>query len=128
MWQYILWVGGLMGIITMLIQYFGYQAGNPAWRTMVFTTLCLAQMGNALAIRLDRYSLFSIDAFTNPALVGAELLTFILQMAVIYLSFSQNLFKTVTLNPLELGVCLRASTLIFWAIEAVKWFERRRAW
>ena len=124
MWQYILWVGGLMGIITMLIQYFSYQAGNPAWRTMVFTTLCLAQMGNALAIRSDRYSLFSIGVFTNPALVGAVLLTFCLQLAVIYLPFLQDIFKTVALSPLELTVCLGASILIFWVIEAVKWFKR----
>ena len=127
MWQYILWVGGLMGIITTLIQYFGYQTGNPAWRTMVFTTLCLAQMGNALAIRSNKYSLFSIGVFTNPALIGAVLLTLVLQLAVIYLPFSQNIFKTVALNPLELGICLGASTLIFWAVEAVKWFGRRRA-
>ena len=124
MWQYILWVGGLMGIITMLIQYFGYQAGNPAWRTMVFTTLCLAQMGNALAIRSDKYSLFSIGVFTNPALVGAVLLTFCLQLAVIYLPFLQDIFKTVALSPLELTVCLGASILIFWVIETVKWFKR----
>jgi len=127
MWQYILWVGILMGIITMLIQYFGYQAGNPAWRTMVFTTLCLAQMGNALAIRSDRYSLFSIGVFSNPALVGAVLLTCGLQMAVVYVPFLQSIFKTVALSPLELMVCLGVSALIFWAIEAVKWLKRRRA-
>jgi Ca2+-transporting ATPase len=93
MWQYILWVGGLMGFITMLIPYFGYQVGNPAWRTMVFTTLCLAQMGNALAIRSDKYSLFSIGVFSNSALIGAVL----------------------------------TSTLIFLAVEVVKWIGRRRA-
>jgi Ca2+-transporting ATPase len=48
-------------------------------------------------------------------------------MAVIYLPFLQDIFKTVALSPLELTVCLGASTLIFWAIEAVKWFKRRRA-
>ncbi|MCG2767776.1 MAG: cation-translocating P-type ATPase C-terminal domain-containing protein [Anaerolineae bacterium] len=126
MWQYILWVGGLMGFITMLIQYFGWRAGNPAWRTMVFTTLCLAQMGNALAIRSDRHSLFSIGVFSNPALVGAVLLTFGLQLAVVYVPVLQDIFKTVALSPLELAVCLGTSTLIFLAVEAVKWIGRRR--
>jgi len=126
MWQYILWVGGLMGFITMLIPYFGYQVGNPAWRTMVFTTLCLAQMGNALAIRSDKYSLFSIGVFSNSALIGAVLLTFGLQIAVIYVPFLQELFKTVALNPLELAACLVTSTLIFLAVEAAKWIGRRR--
>jgi Ca2+-transporting ATPase len=127
MWQYILWVGGLMGFITAAMQYFVYQAGNPAWQTMVFTTLCLAQMGNALAIRSDTYSLFSIGVFSNPALIGAVVLTFGLQLAVVYVPFLQDIFQTVALSPLELAICLGASTLVFWAVEAVKWIGRRRA-
>jgi Ca2+-transporting ATPase len=126
MWQYILWVGALMGFITAAIQFFGYRAGNPAWRTMVFTTLCLAQMGNALAIRSDTYSLFSIGVFSNPALIGAVVLTFGLQLAVVYVPFLQALFQTVALSPLELAICLGASMLVFWAVEAVKWIARRR--
>ena len=126
MWQYILWVGGLMGLITMVIPYFGYQAGNPAWRTMIFTTLCLAQMGNALAIRSDKYSLLAIGIFSNPALVGAVLLTFGLQMSVVYVPFLQNIFNTVALSPLELAICLGTSTLVFVALEGVKWIRRQR--
>ena len=127
MWQYMLWVGGLMGFITAAIQFFGYRAGNPAWQTMVFTTLCLAQMGNALAIRSDRYSLFSIGVFSNPALIGAVVLTFGLQLAVVYVPFLQTIFQTVALSPLELAICLGASTLVFWAVEAVKWIARRNS-
>jgi Ca2+-transporting ATPase len=127
MWQYILWVGGLMGLITIAIQYFGYQAGTAAWQTMVFTTLCLAQMGNALTIRSDKYSLISIGVFSNPTLVGAVLLTLGLQLAVIYIPFLQNIFKTVALGPLELAICLVTSTLVFWAVEVVKWIGRWRA-
>jgi len=124
MWQYILWVGGLMGFITAAMQFFVYESGNPAWQTMVFTTLCLAQMGNALAIRSDRYSLFSIGVFSNPALVGAVVLTFGLQLAVVYVPFLQTIFQTVALSLPELAICLGASTLVFWAVEAVKWIAR----
>jgi len=127
MWQYMLWVGGLMGFITAAIQFFGYRAGNPAWQTMVFTTLCLSQMGNALAIRSDKYSLFSIGVFSNPALISAVLLTFGLQLAVVYVPFLQTIFQTVALSPLELAICLGASTLVFWAVEAVKWAAQQRA-
>ncbi len=127
MWQYVLWVGVLIGIIVLGIQYVSYHAGNPAWRTMVFTTLCLAQMGNALAIRSDKYSLLAIGLFSNPALVGAVLLTFGLQMAVVYVPFMQNIFKTVALSPLELAICLAASALVFVAVEGVKWIRRLRA-
>ncbi len=126
-WQYVLWVGVLIGVIVLGIQYVFYLAGNPAWQTMVFTTLCLSQMGNALAIRSDRYSLLAIGLFSNPALVGAVLLTFVLQMAVVYVPFLQNIFKTVALSPLELAICLGASALVFVAVEGVKWIQRQRA-
>jgi len=116
-----------MGVIVLGIQYVSYHAGNPAWQTMVFTTLCLAQMGNALAIRSDKYSLLAIGLFSNLALVGAVLLTFGLQLAVVYVPFLQNIFKTVALSPLELAACLGASTLVFVAIEGVKWIGRQRA-
>jgi Ca2+-transporting ATPase len=127
MWQYILWVGGLMGFITAAMQFFVFRSGNPAWQTMVFTTLCLAQMGNALAIRSETYSLFSIGVFSNPALIGAVTLTFALQLAVVYVPFLQAIFQTVALSLPELVICLVASTLVFWAVEAVKWIARQRS-
>jgi Ca2+-transporting ATPase len=127
MWQYILWVGGLMGLITAAMQFFVFRSGNPAWQTMVFTTLCLAQMGNALAIRSDTYSLFSIGVFSNPALIGAVVLTFALQLAVVYVPFLQTIFQTVALSLPELAICLGASTLVFWAVEVVKWIARKNS-
>jgi Ca2+-transporting ATPase len=84
-------------------------------------------MGNALAIRSDTYSLFSIGVFSNPALIGAVVLTFGLQLAVVYVPFLQTIFQTVALSPQELAICLGASTLVFWAVEAVKWIARRNS-
>ena len=45
---------------------------------MVFTTLCLAQLGNALAIRSDRYTLLELGLFSNRPLVWAILLVMML--------------------------------------------------
>jgi len=89
-------------------------------------------MGNALSIRSEKRSLLSIGLFSNPALVGAVLLTFILQMAVIYIPFLQSIFKTVALSPSELGISLAMSTVVFIVAEAVKlissWKARRKAY
>jgi Ca2+-transporting ATPase len=52
-------------------------------------------------------------------------LTFALQLAVVYVPFLQDLFQTVALSLPELAICLVASTLVFWAVEAVKWVKRR---
>ena len=123
---HILWVGLLMGIVSLGMGYWAWSTGRHDWQTMVFTTLTLSQMGNALAIRSGRESFFKIGLFTNKALLGAVLLTFVLQLAVVYVPFMQELFKTVALPPIDLAISLALSTVVFWGVELEKWFLRRR--
>ena len=122
----ILWVGPFMGLVALGVGLWGYLTGNPYWTTMVFTTLTLSQMGNALAIRSERDSLFRIGIFSNRPMLGAVLLTFILQMLITYWGPAQGLFGTQSLPLRELLISLTASTLVFWAVELEKWFNRRR--
>ena len=92
---------------------------------MVFTTLTLSQMGHALAIRSGKDSIFTVGFFSNKLLLGSVLLTFVLQLAVIYVPFLQGLFKTVGLPPEYLALSLLLSTVVFWGVEAEKWLQRR---
>jgi Ca2+-transporting ATPase len=92
---------------------------------MVFTTLALAQMGNALAIRSDRLTLRQLGFFSNPALIGAVLLTFALQMAVVYVPFLQNIFNTTALSFGQLMVSLGLSTIVYFAVEFTKWLRQK---
>ena len=121
----ILWVGPLMGLVSLGIGLWGYLTDNPYWTTMVFTTLTLSQMGNALAIRSERDSLFRIGLLSNKLMLGAVLLTLGLQMGITYWKPAQVLFGTQALPPAELLISLVVSTLVFWAIELEKWFRRR---
>jgi Ca2+-transporting ATPase len=91
---------------------------------MIFTTLTLSQIGHALAVR-SRESLFKVGLFSNKALLGAVLLTLVLQMAVIYVPFLQNLLKTAALSAGELLLSLVLSTVVFWGVELEKWLMRR---
>ena len=122
----ILWVGLLMGLVSLGLGFWLWSIGHPHWQTMVFTTLTLSQMGNALAIRSNRESLFMIGFLTNKALVGAVLFTFILQMLVIYVPFLQNIFNTNPLGLKDLVLSLLLSTVVFWGVELEKWILRRR--
>jgi Ca2+-transporting ATPase len=122
----ILWIGLLMGLVSLGMGFWTWSTGRQNWQTMVFTTLTLSQMGNALAIRSRRDSLFKMGLFSNKALLGAVLLTFALQMAVVYVPFLQNMFKTVALSPVDLLVSLILSTVVFWGVELEKWLLRRR--
>ena len=127
MLRHILWLGLLMGLVSLGVGWGAWSADKSYWQTMVFTTLTLSQMGNALAVRSGRDSLFKIGLFSNKALLGAVLLTFILQLAVVYLPSMQELFKTVALPPTALLISLGLSTVVFWGVELEKWFLRRRS-
>ena len=123
---HIVWVGLLMGGISLAVQAWSLNAGHAHWQTMVFTVLCLSQMGHVLAIRSESESLFSQGLLSNKPLVGAFLLTLALQMATIYVPQLNPIFKTEPLSLNELIITLAASSLVFCAVEIEKWFKRRR--
>jgi Ca2+-transporting ATPase len=105
--------------------FWAWKTEHVAWQTMIFTTLTLSQMGNALAIRSERESLFRLGLLSNKAILGAVLLTFVLQIGVIYLPSLQELFKTNSLSLGELLISLVLSTAVFWGLEVEKWWLRR---
>jgi Ca2+-transporting ATPase len=123
---HILWVGLLMGGVCIGTQAWAIQAGSEKWMTMVFTVLSISQMGHALAIRSDWKSLFTQGIFGNKQLIGAVLLTLGLQMAVIYVPFLQDIFRTQALTMVELLICLGLSSIVFWAVEIEKYIKRRK--
>jgi len=65
--------------------------------------------------------------WSNPALVDAVLLTFLLNLAVIYTPLLQGFFDTVALSAAELAICVALSAGIFAVVELEKWLTRRRA-
>ncbi|MFH0813858.1 MAG: cation-translocating P-type ATPase [Pseudomonadota bacterium] len=119
-----IWVGLLMGATVLFVQAWAIRTGNSHWQTMVFTVLCLTQLGHVLAIRSEKESLFRQGLLSNKALLGAVLLTFVLQMATIYLPSLNPIFKTEPLTFYELMLTLVLSTLVFWAVELEKAFKR----
>jgi P-type Ca2+ transporter type 2C len=121
----ILWIGGLMAVVSILAGYFHYQSGLATWQTMIFTTLTIAQMGNALATRSTNDNLFKIGLFSNKAMLGSVLLTFLLQIAVVYVPFFQNIFGTVALSVRDLGISFALAAVVFVVIEFVKWIRTR---
>ncbi|MFO0751735.1 MAG: cation-translocating P-type ATPase [Thermodesulfovibrionales bacterium] len=122
---HILWVGLLMGAVSLFTQELALRAAGTHWQTMVFTVLCLSQMGHVLAIRSERESLFTLGLFSNKPLLGAFLLTFALQMSTIYVPFLQPVFRTAPLSAGELALTLVLSTVVFFAVEIEKWLRRR---
>jgi Ca2+-transporting ATPase len=125
MWQHILWVGLLMGGVSLLTQAWAIHVGSAHWQSMVFTVLTLSQLGHVLAIRSERESLFSQGVLSNRLLIGALGLTFALQMAVLYVPWLNPIFKTEPLSLGELALCLVLSSVVFFGVEIEKWLARR---
>jgi Ca2+-transporting ATPase len=124
---HIIWVGLLMGGASLFMQAWSIRTGHAHWQTMVFTVLCLSQMGHVLAIRSERESLFSQGLFSNKPLLAAFVLTLGLQMATIYVPFLNPVFKTQPLELAELAMVMLLSLVVFVAVEVEKFFRRRRA-
>ncbi|MDH4028586.1 MAG: cation-translocating P-type ATPase C-terminal domain-containing protein, partial [Nitrospirota bacterium] len=121
-----IWIGLLMAGVVLFVQAWSIRTGHAHWQTMVFTVLCLTQLGHVLAIRSEKQSLFTIGLFTNKYLLGAVVLTFALQMATIYIPALNPVFKTEPLTLNELLFTLVLSSTVFFAVEAEKWWKRRR--
>jgi P-type Ca2+ transporter type 2C len=123
---YIVWLGLLMGLLTLGVGYGFWRANDPNWRTMVFTTLTLSQMAHVMAIRSERLSLFRIGVLSNKPLLGAVALTVILQLALLYVPFLREVFETGALSARDLAVSLAVPPVIFVAVELDKGLRRRR--
>jgi Ca2+-transporting ATPase len=124
---HIAWVGLLMAVITLGTEAWAVHNEMPHWQTMVFTVLSLSQLGHVMGIRSDREYLFRMGVFSNRPLIGAVLLTFLLQLGVIYLPFANEIFKTQPLSLKELGICIVLSLVVLTGVELEKLFKRRNS-
>jgi P-type Ca2+ transporter type 2C len=119
------WVGLLMAAVTLTVQRLFLGSHDSHWQTMVFTVLCLTQLGHVLAIRSEQQSLFRIGLMSNKPLLGAVALTFLMQMATIYVPALNIIFKTQPLTAGELCIAVAASSIVFFAVEVEKLIGRR---
>ncbi|MEH1964524.1 MAG: cation-transporting P-type ATPase [Nostoc sp.] len=130
--SYMIRIGIIFAILTITLMWWAYQhthapdyqGDRDAWKTMVFTTLCIAQMGHAIAIRSNNRLTIEMNPFSNIFVLAAVVVTTILQLMLVYVPPLRDFFGTHYLNLQELGVCIGFSALMFVWIEAEKIFLR----
>jgi Ca2+-transporting ATPase len=120
---HIVWVGLLMAALTLGTQAWAFQSGREHWQTMVFTVLSFSQLGHVLAIRSEKQFLFRLGLLSNLPLTCAVLLTVLLQIAVIYVPFANELFKTQPLSAGEFLFCVSVAAVLFHAVELEKFIK-----
>jgi Ca2+-transporting ATPase len=126
MGRHVVWVGLLMALLSLGVGYGYWRANDPKWQTMIFTTLTLSQMAHVLAIRSERHSLIRIGVFSNKPLLAAVGLTVLLQLALLYVPWLQEIFKTTALPASDLVRTAGLAAVVFCAVELEKWLLYRR--
>jgi len=122
--RYILRVGVVFAIFVIALMLYAHRQGLD-WKTIVFTTLCLAQMGHALSARSER-PLWQVPPFSNPWLIWAVLLTSALQLSLLYVPALSSFFGTTPLPLRDLGLCVGVSVLFFFYLEIEKLVRQLR--
>ncbi|NJN00209.1 MAG: hypothetical protein HC793_00540 [Aquincola sp.] len=74
----------------------------------------------------DRESFFRVWFKSNPLLMWAIVSTFLLQLAVIYVPFLQDAFRTASLAPVEILVASALGAVVLFGAELEKVVFRRR--
>ena len=126
MGRHVVWVGLLMGLLSLGVGYWYWTANDPKGQTMIFTTLTLSQMAHVLATRSERHSLFRVGLFSNKPLLAAVGLTVVLQLALLYVPWLQKIFKTTALPVFDLARTAGLAAVIFCAVELEKWLLGRK--
>jgi Ca2+-transporting ATPase len=96
-------------------------------RTAAFCITAFAQLALAFGFRSRRYTLPQLGVFSNRYLLGAILLSALLQAAVVLLPFAQPLVGAGTLSPGDWGLIAGLSLLPVTLLETAKMLFRKEA-
>ena len=130
MWKGIFFVGTVVAAGTLLILDASLPggviegSGNLHYaQTIAFNTLVFFSLFNVFNARSDDQTAFR-GMFGNKWLIGAVLLSIILQIAVIYVPFLQKAFSTVSLTFTDWLLCATVASSVLWLRELSKFIKR----
>jgi Ca2+-transporting ATPase len=93
-------------------------------RSAAFIVLSCSQLFHAFNCRNRNISLFKIGILTNFKLLAAVLISFTLQICVVYVPFFQGIFRTASLTPIDWILVIVISSLPLWFMEVIKFLKR----
>jgi Ca2+-transporting ATPase len=122
-----LWQGAFIALCSLLafsLVLFVEKESLGRARTAAFIVLACAQLFHSFNCRDSKRSIFEIGFLTNKKLIFAVLISFSLQMLVVYQPFLQTIFKTEPLGMLDWCLVVLISSFPLWAMEIVKIFKK----
>jgi Ca2+-transporting ATPase len=119
----ILFAFSIMSAYGITRWHFGSE-GEVA-RTVAFCVACYAQMFFALGCRSDTRTFWQMGILTNSKLVGAMLISGLLQLGTILIPWGRHIFATSLLSPSEWALVFAASLVPITVVEVSKLLRRR---
>ncbi len=123
-----LFQGTLIAICSLLafaLVLYLEREGITRARTAAFAVLACSQLFHSFNCRSNTESIFKIGLFTNKQLVLAAIVSFLLQMAAVYVPVMQTIFKTEPLGAVDWFLVVGISSLPLWIVEAVKILNKK---
>ena len=119
---------GFCSLLAFAYVYFVEGHGAEAFlgraRAAALFARASSQLFHAFTCRSHEHSLFKIGLFTNTKLLAACGMSLLLQVAILYMPFTQRIFKVVAMSPADLGILILISSLPLWMMEAIKFANR----
>ena len=100
---------GLSAIAVFLTELFMTQGDISRARTATFATLVLSQLLYVFYCKSETLSPGEIPLVSNPYLVGAVLISLMMQLLVMYVPAMQVVFHTCRLDPVDWALVALAS-------------------
>lgn len=120
-------IGLLIAALSLGVGVGYFWAGRPEWQTMMFTTLALSQVFQALGTRTGNDPLLRTGLLSNKLLLLLAFIVAVLQIAALYVPGLNTFLRTVPLSLSDLLLCVGLSALVLVYAEVEKVFLRRGA-
>ena len=120
--------GIMLGILAFSSYVIGWFLSTPSAQeihaqTITFMVLAMSQLVHSFNVRSERESMFTMPL--NPFMIGAFGLSMSLQLLVIFVPFTRNLFGVVFPSVLEWIIIMIIVLVPVVIVECQKWIKRR---
>ncbi|HIX28833.1 MAG TPA: cation-translocating P-type ATPase [Candidatus Blautia stercoravium] len=117
--------GLVIGIMTMIGFYIGYQESALLASTLAFGTLCMSRLVHGFNCKSDEPVLFTKRFFNNIYLAGAFGLGVLLITAVMMIPWLNGIFQVQTLSLTQLLIMYGLSLANLPIIQFIKWIRKK---
>ncbi|MCW2666499.1 MAG: ATPase, P-type (transporting), superfamily, subfamily [Frankiales bacterium] len=116
--------GSALTLLALLPAYLLWRAGDPAWQTVLFTSIAFAELAGGFAMRSEQLSLRRLGLLTNRALVAAVALTAALQVLLVTVPVAREVLGLAPMAARHWALAVGIALLYVVFIEAHKALRR----